>query len=124
MMAAIRLRIARHTDRLDELVAFYRDRVGFREVGRFEDHDGYDGVFLDIPGTGTELELTAGGGHHAPDPHPESLLVLYFDSQAELDVVAERIAQSPVIPANPYWRANARAYEDPDGFQVLLTVSS
>jgi catechol 2,3-dioxygenase-like lactoylglutathione lyase family enzyme len=119
----MKVRIARHTDRLEEVVAFYRDRLGLPEVGRFTDHDGYDGVFLDIPGTEAQLELTSGGDHRAPEPHPESLLVLYFESEAEIEQVAERIAQSPVVPANPYWQANARAYADPDGFQLLLTLS-
>jgi len=120
----MRLRIARHTDRLDELVAFYRDRVGLPEVGRFTDHDGYDGVFLDVPGTGAHLELTTGGGHNAPPPHPESLLILYFDDQAQLDAVADRIARLQVVPANPYWQTHARAYVDPDGFQLLLALQS
>lgn len=119
-MAAMRLRIARHTARLEELVAFYRDRVGLPETGRFVDHDGYDGVFFEIPGSRAELELTTGGGHAAPAPHPESLLVLFFDDPAELDAVANRIAGSEVVPANPYWRARARAFADPDGFQLLL----
>jgi len=122
MITWMRLRVARHTDRLEEVVAFYRDRVGFLETGRFKRHAGYDGVFLEIPGTGAELELTSGGTHHAPEPHPESLLVLYFDSHAELDAVARRMAQPPVVPANPYWETNAKAYADPDGFQVLLTL--
>jgi catechol 2,3-dioxygenase-like lactoylglutathione lyase family enzyme len=120
----MRLRIARHTDRLEEVVAFYRDGVGFRERGRFSGHDGYDGVFLDIPGTGTHLELTTGGQHSAPDPHPESLLVLYFDNQTDLDTVAERIAKPEAVAANPYWKAHARAFEDPDGFLLLLALSS
>lgn len=122
-MDVMQLRIARHTDQLDELVGFYRDRVGFREIGRFSNHDGYDGVFLEVPGTATHLELTTGGGHHAPEPHPESLLVLYLDTQAELDTIAERIGQPPIVPANPYWQRNARSYVDPDGFQLLLTLS-
>lgn len=116
----MRLRIARHTDRLEELVAFYRDRVGLPERGRFVEHDGYDGVFLEFPGTGAELELTTGGSHEAPEPHAESLLVLYFDDQTELDSVASRVAQTEVVPSNPYWQANARAFLDPDGFQLLL----
>ena len=62
----MQVRVARHTDRLAEVVAFYRDGLGLREAGRFEDHDGYDGVFLAIPGTGANLELTTGGGHRAP----------------------------------------------------------
>jgi hypothetical protein len=100
----LKLRIARHTDRLAEVVAFYRDRVGFVEVGRFKDHDGYDGVLLEIPGTRTELEVTTGRRHRAPEAHPESLLVLYLDSQAEFDALARRIALPPVVPANPYWQ--------------------
>lgn len=117
------LRIARHTNRLDEVVAFYRDRVGFPEVERFKDHDGYDGVILEVPGTGTQLELTTGGGHPPLAAHPESLLVLYLDSQKEVDALAKRIALAPVVHANPYWQKNATVYADPDGFQVLLTLS-
>jgi catechol 2,3-dioxygenase-like lactoylglutathione lyase family enzyme len=123
MIGAMKLRIARHTDRLDEVVRFYRDRVGLPEIGSFQDHDGYDGVFLAIPGSGTHLELTTGGAHRAPAPHPESLLVLYLESQREIDAIAERIAQPAVMPANPYWQRNSQAYADPDGFQVLLTLS-
>src|SRR4051794_18266986 len=65
------LRVARHTERLDEVVGFYRDGIGLIEIGGFRDHDGYDGVFLAVPGTGAHLELTAGGGHGAPAPHPD-----------------------------------------------------
>ena len=61
----MQLRVARHTERLDEVVAFYRDGVGLTEIGGFRDHEGYDGVFLAVPGTGAHLELTAGGGHGA-----------------------------------------------------------
>jgi hypothetical protein len=118
----MKLRVARHTDRLDDVVAFYRDGAGFCETGRFTDHAGYDGVFLDIPGTETQLELTTGGDHGAPDPHPESLLVLYFDNPADRDVVIARLADTETVPANPYWRVHARAYTDPDGFQLLLAL--
>lgn len=121
-MRPVRLRIARHTDRLPELVAFYRDRVGLPEIGRFAGHDGYDGVFLAVPGTGAHLELTTGGEHPAPVPHPESLLVLYFDDPAALEEVARRIDRPEVVPSNPYWQRHARAYADPDGFQVLLAL--
>jgi catechol 2,3-dioxygenase-like lactoylglutathione lyase family enzyme len=118
----MKLRQARHTDRLEAVTEFYRDRVGLPELGRFVDHAGYDGVFLGVPGTGAHLEFTSGGSLPAPAPHPESLVVLYLDTQAEIDTIAERIGQDPVVPANPYWRENALAFEDPDGFQLLLTL--
>ena len=76
----MQVRFARHTQRLDELVHFYRDGLGLPEVGRFDAHDGYDGVFLAIPGTAAHLEFTSGGLHPPPSAHPETLLVLYVGS--------------------------------------------
>ena len=116
----MQLRVARHTDRLDDVVAFYRDRLRFPEVGRFHDHDGYDGVFLEIPGSGAHLEFTAGGRHAAPEPHPESLLVLYVGDQEALEATAARLGTDPVAPANPYWAEHGMSFEDPDGFRVVL----
>jgi catechol 2,3-dioxygenase-like lactoylglutathione lyase family enzyme len=116
----MQLRIARHTERLDELVAFYRDGLGLTEIGGFRDHDGYDGVFLAVPGTATHLELTAGGDHGAPVPHPESLLVLYLGDAGAVRAVAARLGREPVAPANPYWAQHGLVFEDPDGFQVVL----
>jgi catechol 2,3-dioxygenase-like lactoylglutathione lyase family enzyme len=94
--------------------------MGLPEIGRFRDHDGYDGVFLDIQGTGAHLELTAGGCHGAPTPHPESLLVLYVGDEAGVHAIAARIGTDAVSPANPYWAAHGATFEDPDGFRVVL----
>jgi catechol 2,3-dioxygenase-like lactoylglutathione lyase family enzyme len=116
----VQLRVARHTERLDELVAFYRDGLGLREIGGFRDHAGYDGVFLEVPGAGAHLELTAGGAHGAPAPHPESLLVLYLGDEAAVRAVAARLAADPVAPANPYWAEHGLTFADPDGFRVVL----
>jgi catechol 2,3-dioxygenase-like lactoylglutathione lyase family enzyme len=114
------LRVARHTDQLEALVAFYRDGLGLPEIGRFTGHDGYDGVFLDVPGTSAHLELTTGGAHGAPAPHPESLLVLYLGDDAAVRAAAERLGHAPVPPANPYWAEHGLTFEDPDGFRVVL----
>jgi GNAT superfamily N-acetyltransferase/catechol 2,3-dioxygenase-like lactoylglutathione lyase family enzyme len=118
--AATQLRVARHTDRLDQLVRFYRDGLGLVEVGGFRKHSGYDGVFLAIPGTHAHLELTTGGGHRAPAPHPESLLVLYLGNEQAVESVAARLGSEPVVPTNPYWSEHATTFADPDGFQVVL----
>ena len=114
------LRVARHTEQLDAVVAFYRDGIGLTEVGGFRDHEGYDGVFLAVPGTEAHLELTAGGPHGAPAPHPESLLVLYLGDEDAVRTAAERLAVAPVEPANPYWAEHGLTFEDPDGFRVVL----
>jgi ribosomal protein S18 acetylase RimI-like enzyme len=114
------LRVARHTDRLDEIVAFYRDGLGLEEIGGFRDHEGYDGVFLELPGTRAHLEFTAGGGEGAPAPHTESLLVLYLGRDAAVEEVVARLGAEPVAPANPYWAEHGVTLEDPDGFRVVL----
>lgn len=116
----MQLRVARHTERLDALVRFYRDGLGLTEVGGFQDHDGYEGVFLEVPGTGAHLELTAGAVHGAPVPHPESLLVLYLGDERAVRAAADRLGVEPVAPANPYWAEHGLTFEDPDGFRVVL----
>src|SRR3954447_5483629 len=112
----MQLRVARHTERLDEVVEFYRDGIGLTEVGGFRGHAGYDGGFLAVPGTGahlaltaaarhgaptSRLELTGGGEHGAPRPHPESLSVLYLADRAVVDRPLRRVAVEPIAPANP-----------------------
>ena len=116
----MQLRVARHTQRLDEVVAFYRDGIGFTEIGRFRAHDGYDGVFLAIPGADAHLELTSGGAHGPPAPHPESLLVLYVGDASAVREIEGRLRIRPVAPANPYWATHGLTFEDPDGFRVVL----
>jgi catechol 2,3-dioxygenase-like lactoylglutathione lyase family enzyme len=117
---AMQLRVARHTQRLQEVVRFYRDGIGLPQIGGFRDHDGYDGVFLAVPGTNAHLELTARDGHGAPAPHPESLLVFYLGEQATVQAVAARLGVDPVRPANPYWAEHGLTFQDPDGFRVVL----
>jgi GNAT superfamily N-acetyltransferase/catechol 2,3-dioxygenase-like lactoylglutathione lyase family enzyme len=119
-LAPTQLRVARHTERLDELVRFYRDGLGLKPIGGFRDHDGYDGAFLEVPGTGTHLEFTAGGGHPAPVVHPESLVVFYLGDEQTVQEVVDRLGVDPVIPANPYWAEHATTVADPDGFHVVL----
>ena len=125
MTAPLRaVRVARHTDRLDAVVAFYRDGLGLPELGRFEDHAAYSGVFLDLPGTGTHLEFTSGGEHGAAPPHPEDLLVLYLGDWETVRATAARAGAAPVAPANPYWLEHGLTLEDPDGCRVVLVATT
>ena len=116
----MQVRIARQTDNLDAVVAFYRDGLGLTEIGRFTGHDGYDGVLLDLPGTGAHLEFTATTHATAPPPHPESLIVLYLGSRSEVDRLVARSTATVVPSLNPYWDRIAVTVVDPDGFRVVL----
>jgi hypothetical protein len=104
------VRIARPTDRLDDVVAFYRDGLGLAEIGSFRDHAGYDGVMLGLPGAGYHLEFT----HHEQGspgvaPSKDNLLVLYLPEPGAVEAVAARLGSrghQSVEPENPYWSAN------------------
>jgi catechol 2,3-dioxygenase-like lactoylglutathione lyase family enzyme len=120
----MKVRIARQTRRLDEVVAFYRDGLGLPELTRFVDHDGYNGVMLDLPGTGAHLEFTS--THHVapPSPHVEDLLVLYVDNREVVDRLVTSAGVSPVPSANPYWDRVGVTILDPDGFRVVLVAGT
>ncbi len=96
----MQVRFARHTGRLGELVRFYGDGLGPPEIGRFHNHDGYDGVFLDLPGSNGHLEFTSGGDHEPPVPHAETLLVLYLGDECAVAETCKRAATQPIEPVS------------------------
>ncbi|MET8774322.1 VOC family protein [Nocardia sp. NPDC050713] len=119
------VRVARPTDRLDEVVRFYVDGVGLRELYRFENHAGYDGVMLGLPGADYHLEFTSHvDGSPGDAPTSENLLVLYFEGEAQMYDVVQRLGEygiEPVPLENPYWAANGGlGFPDPDGWLVVL----
>src|SRR4051794_41930013 len=109
------VRVARHTENLDEVAAFYRDGIGLEQIGGFRDHAGYDGVFLAVPGTSAHLELTAGGEHGAPQPHPETLLVLYLGGADAVAAALVRVGETPTAGGNPQWAAHGATPAEPAG---------
>src|SRR3712207_5713849 len=92
MTPATQLRVARPTDRLEEVVRFYRDGVGLSELYRFEDHDGFDGVMLGVPAAPYHLEFTRKRGHEAGRaPTQDNLLVFYLPETAVWRAAVERM---------------------------------
>jgi catechol 2,3-dioxygenase-like lactoylglutathione lyase family enzyme len=124
-MRPFQIRWARPTDRLDAVLAFYRDGLGLTEIGSFRDHAGYDGVMLGLPDAAVHLEFTQHrGGSPCPAPTRDNLLVLYLGE--ERDAAAARLRAAgyvPVEPENPYWSADGLTFEDPDGWRVVLMAT-
>ena len=122
------LRVARPSDDLDAVVRFYRDGLGFDMLGRFFDHDGFDGVMLGHEAAAYHLEFTHHRGHPAGRaPTRENLLIFYLpDRDTWQATVArlERAGHAHVAPLNPYWGRQGRTYEDPDGYLVVLENAS
>jgi len=118
------LRIARPTDRLAEIVEMYTTGLDLRELGRFEDHDGYDGVMLGRPGLGWHLEFTSSRREPASGaPSAEHLLVLYLPEREAWETACVRMLAAgfmAVAAENPYWEQLGRTYADPDGYRVVL----
>jgi catechol 2,3-dioxygenase-like lactoylglutathione lyase family enzyme len=123
-LPAVQVRMARPTDRLDEVVRFYHDGLGLPVIGRFDGHAGYDGVMLGLPGYDYHLEFTShADGSPCPAPTQDNLLVFYIPDRQALDRLARRLEHMgypSVAPENPYWEERGITIEDPDGWRVVL----
>jgi catechol 2,3-dioxygenase-like lactoylglutathione lyase family enzyme len=122
------VRIARPSDDLDALLAFYRDGLGLELLYRFEDHDGFDGVMLGRPGAPYHFEFTRAKGHTAGmAPTRDNLIVFYLPDDAAWRRAVARMGEAgfaPVASFNPYWDVQGRTFEDPDGYRVVLQRGS
>ena len=118
------LRVARPTDHVDQVVRFYSEGLGLTELGSFEDHEGFDGVMLGVPGASYHLEFTKKRGHDADRaPTKENLLVFYFPDEQQWRAAVDRMIAAgyeSVSSFNPYWDRAGRTFEDPDGYRVVL----
>lgn len=118
------LRVARPTDDLDALVPFYRDGLGLEITGRFEDHDGFDGLMFGRPGAAYHFEFTRLRGHSAGRaPGPEHLIVFYLPEAAAWRAAVARMRAAgfePVAAFNAYWDQRGATFEDPDGYRIVL----
>ncbi len=118
------LRVARPTDRLEQVTRFYRDGLGFTELAKFVDHDGFDGVVLGAPHAPYHLEFTHQRGHVASDaPSDEHLLVFYVPDREDFMTMIRRIeaiGASRVVSCNPYWDRVGVTFADPDGYRIVV----
>ena len=122
------LRVVRPTDDLAPLRRFYVDALRFSILYSFEDHEGFDGLIVGVPGADHHLAFTRKHGFSAGRASTaENLLVFYLEDRAEWEAAVARMQAhgfDPVAPHNPYWRANGATFEDPDGYRVVLQNSA
>jgi len=122
------LRIARPTDHLEQVVRFYIDGLGWMILDSFQDHEGFDGVMVGLPGAPFHLEFT----HRPGDPvgrapTEDHLLVFYLPDREEWQGSVDRMQAAgylPVSSSNPYWDRDGLTFEDPDGYRVVLENST
>jgi catechol 2,3-dioxygenase-like lactoylglutathione lyase family enzyme len=121
-----RLRWARPTDQLAEVVTFYRDALGLPVLSTFTGHAGYSGVILGLLDGSCQLEFTEHEtGSPCPAPTADNLLVLYLDDRGAYRALVDRMhtcGHEPVAPENPYWKHDATTFADPDGWRVTVAL--
>ena len=102
----------------------YANGLEWTVLGRFEDHDGFDGIIVGRPDGPYHLEFTHRRAHRAgPPPDAENLLVLYLPDRAAWDERCARMRSAGFrfVPAtNPYWDAHGRTFEDADGYRMVI----
>lgn len=123
-MPVTNVRIARPTDKLKDIVRFYVEGIGLKQISGFKGHRGYDGEILGLPDGCYHLEFTQHvNGSPCPAPSKDNLLVLYFPNEGAVQRIIQRLrdmGHSPVPPENPYWETDGVTVEDPDGWRIVL----
>src|SRR5215210_5722967 len=93
-LPAVQVRFARPTSRLNEVVRFYRDGLGLEVIGSFEDHAGYSGVMLGLPGHEYHLEFTSHSeGSPCLAPTKDNLLVFYIPDREAINRLTKRLGE-------------------------------
>ncbi|MFD2907774.1 VOC family protein [Flavobacterium ardleyense] len=117
-------RFARHTNNLEQLKNFYCSLIGFEILGNFENHNGYDGVFIGKKNENWHLEFTKSDEVIAFNFGEEDLLVFYPNTKKEYYQILENFKTNsvPAIKSkNPYWMENGKMYSDPDGNHIIIS---
>lgn len=123
----MKFRYARHTNDLNKLEVFYTTIVGLKKLGSFQGHDGYDGLFIGLPENDWHIEFTTSQDKSLSTFDEDDSLVFYVDSRESLEHIKKRILQNEITlqtPKNPYWVENGLMIVDPDGCNVVFTVST
>jgi catechol 2,3-dioxygenase-like lactoylglutathione lyase family enzyme len=118
------LRIARPVTDVQRSTEMYRRGLGLKEIGRFEDHDGFDGVMLGAPGQGHHFEFTRSRRHPVtPAPTPEDLIVVYVPDRRDWEDACASMAGAGFVEVasfNPYWKTRGRTFEDHDRYRIVV----
>ena len=120
----MKFRFARHTNNLETIKSFYIDILGFELLGNFEDHDGYDGIFIGKPHLDWHLEFTKSKELVTFNFGEEDYLVFYLETIHEFEIIKSKLLENDctlISSKNPYWNENGIIVKDPDGYSVIIS---
>lgn len=118
-------RYARHTTDLHKIEKFYTEIVGLENIGGFENHNNYDGLFLGRKNSNWHLEFTTSLDKPKSKFDEDDILVFYVNSEIELSRIKKILTQRNIkleTPKNPYWKENGILVSDPDNFNIIFSV--
>lgn len=116
-------RVARHTNDFEPLIEFYTEVIGLAILGKFENHNGYDGIFFGKEGLDWHLEFTKSESKADHKFDDDDLLVFYPKTKDEFEKILLQIEARKIKklkPTNPYWQENGILISDPDGFKIII----
>jgi hypothetical protein len=119
-----KIRIALPTDNLAIISQMYIDGLGFKLLGSFEDHNGFDGAIIGHEQHLCHLEFT----HHRRTavgkvPTQDNLLVFYLPDEVAWQKSYQTMLAAGFIEVpsyNSYWDVVGKTFEDVDGYRVVL----
>lgn len=117
-------RFARHTNNLQQLKTFYIDVLGLELLGSFENHNGYDGIFLGRQNENWHLEFTKSDAVVDFSFGNEDILVFYPNTKVEFELIYQKLAANTIEflkAKNPYWNENGDMFLDPDGYRIVIS---
>lgn len=121
-------RFARPVSDLARAEAMYCAGLDWVRLAGFDDHQGFDGVILGVPGAPMHFEFTLCRHHPvAPTPTPEDLWVFYLPEAAAWHERCAALLGAgfvEVAPFNPYWGRHGRSFADPDGYRLVLQCAA
>lgn len=117
-------RYARHTSKLEEIKQFYTSILNLKILGHFENHNGYNGIFVGNENSNWHLEFTCSKEAPIHSSDPDDALVLYPTHAKHYNTIMDNILNANVhilLSKNPYWNKNGVMISDPDGYQVIIS---
>jgi catechol 2,3-dioxygenase-like lactoylglutathione lyase family enzyme len=114
------MRIAKHTKSIHQVKDFYCTLLGLKVIGSFQDHLGYDGIFIGNKGE-YHMEFTTSNETPKILQDPDDLMVFYCENEEEYYKFEEIFAHHLRVEThNPYWHDKGLTVLDPDGNVVVI----
>lgn len=118
------LRVARHTNNLEKIEAFYIDVLRFELLGNFQNHNNYNGIFIGKSNLDWHFEFTESDikANHIFDE--DDVIVLYPKTILEYNELINNVLHhniSIITAQNPFWNENGKMFQDPDGYRIVIS---